>query len=141
VEMARVIRPGGMLFADIVTERFSVQTVGNVFNAIVRIVYFTLKLKPLEGLRGARSLFRPKFYENSFAAERYIASLEHAGLRDIQLRGNRPFPGLTLPGFVERVYVLLMRGLMPFWRRFDGSSSAFSRVFGAGWWAWGQKKS
>lgn len=138
-EMARVTRPGGMLFADIVTERFSVQTLGNVFNAIVRVVYYTLKLQPLEGIREAKSLFRPDFYENSYSTEQYIEFLERAGLGDVHLRGNRPFPGLTLPGLVERVYVRLMRALMPVWRMFDGSSSAFARWFGAGWWAWGRK--
>jgi ubiquinone/menaquinone biosynthesis C-methylase UbiE len=139
-EMIRVIRPGGMLFADIVPDRFSVQTLGNAFNAIVRVAYYTLKLKPMEGISEAKSLFRPDFYENSYTAEQYLNILERAGLQDVKLFGNRPFPGLTLPDFAERIYVFLMRALMPFWRRFDKNPSAFGRWFGAGWWAWGEKK-
>lgn len=138
-EMSRVIRPGGMFFADIVIERFSVQTIGNLFNAAVRLVYYTLKLKPMEGVRAARLLFKPDFFENTYSAEQYIAFMKQAGLDEIRFTGNRPFPGLTLPGFTEKVYVRLMRSLLPLWRRFDSSSSGFARWFGAGWWAWATK--
>lgn len=138
-EMARVTRPGGMVFADIVIERFSVQTLGNVFNAAVRLVYFTLKRKPMEGVREAKSLFKPDFYENTYSPAEYTRFMEQAGLGDIQFRGNRPFPGLTLPGFAEKMYVRFMRALMPLWRRFDSSGSTFSLRLGAGWWAWGTK--
>lgn len=140
-EMARVTRPGGVVFADIVIERFSVQTVGNIFNAAVRLVYFTLKRKPMQGVREAKALFKPDFYENTYSPAEYTRFLEQAGLGDIQFRGNRPFPGLTLPGVAEKLYVRLIRALMPFWRRFDSSGSRLALKFGAGWWAWGTKQS
>lgn len=139
-EMARVVKPGGMFFADIVIERFSVQTIGNVFNALVRLAYYTFKLKPIEGVNEARALFKPDFYENTFSPEAYTTFMQRAELNDIRFHGNRPFPSLTLPGFAEQLYVRFMRALMPLWRRFDSSGSAFSLRFGAGWWAWGTKR-
>lgn len=138
-EMTRVLKPGGMFFADIVTERFSIQTVGNIFNAAVRIVYFTLKLKPGEGLREAKALFKPEFYENTYSADRYVQFITQAGINDVQMHGNRPFPGLTLPGPAERIYVRFMRFCMPLWRTFDASSARWTHTIGAGWWAWGVK--
>lgn len=138
-EMARVTRPGGMVFADIVIDRFSVQTIGNVFNAAVRLIYFTLNGKPAEGVREAKALFKPDFYENTYSPNAYTAFMEQAGLRGVQFRGNRPFPGLTLPGFAEKIYLRFMRAMMPLWRKFDSSGSEFALRFGAGWWAWGKK--
>lgn len=139
-EMTRVIRPGGMFFADIVTERFSVQTLGNVFNGAIRIAWFTAKRAPKKGLSEARKLFKPEFYENTYSAGTYEQMMRDAGLQDVELHGNRPFPGLTLRGPVERAYVGLMRAAMPLWRRFDRSNTGFARAFGAGWWAWGTKR-
>jgi SAM-dependent methyltransferase len=97
-EMARVIRPGGMFFADIVPERFSVQTVGTVFNAGVRLAYYGLQGDPRRGLYEAGRLFRPDFYENDYPLARYRQFMRDAGLRGIVIRGNRPVPVITLPG-------------------------------------------
>ena len=138
-EMTRVIKPGGLFFADIVTGRFSVQTLGHVFNAAVRMIYHTAKGAPRTGIREARKLFKPDFYENTYPAVAYIEMMERAGIKDVVLHGNRPFPGLTLPGVMDRTYVALMRACMPLWRRFDESSSPVTRRIGAGWWAWGRK--
>ena len=139
-EMSRVIRPGGMFFADIVTERFSVQTLGNIFNAAVRVAWYTVKGSPKTGMTEARKLFKPEFYENTYSPEAYLEMMRHASLDDVELHGNRPFPGLTLRGPAERVYAGFMRAAMPLWRTFDRSNSAFARGFGAGWWAWGTRR-
>ena len=138
-EMTRVITPGGLIFADILTERFSIQTLAHVFNSAVRVVYHTAKGAPKVGIEEARKLFKPDFYENTYPADAYIRMMERAGLDAIAFHGNRPFPGLTLPAVVDRAYVALMRAAMPLWRRFDESSSPVTRRIGAGWWAWGTK--
>lgn len=138
-EMMRVIKPGGMFFADIVTERFSVQTLGNVFNAAVRIAWYTAKRDPKTGVAEARKLFKPAFYENTYSADEYTRMMRDAGMTQVEMHGNRLFPGLTLPGPVERMYVAGMRAAMPLWRRFDASNSVVTRRYGAGWWAWGSK--
>lgn len=139
-EMTRVIKPGGLFFADIVTDRFSVQRLGHYFNGLVRIVYYGLKGSPTTGWREARKLIVPEFYENTEPASFYVRSMEAAGLTDIVMRGNRPFPLLTLPGPIESLYVRLMRIAMPLWRRFDRAGSRWTLIWGAGWWAWGTRR-
>lgn len=139
-EMVRVIRPGGLFFADIVPRRFSVQTLGTVFNAGVRLAYYGAKGQFARGAHEAKRLFRPDFYENDYPAETYRHYLRSAGLDQVQLRGNRPVPVLTLPGMVERPYVAALRRARGPWRRFDAAGNAFTNHWGAGWWAWGIKR-
>lgn len=138
-EMVRVIRPGGMFFADIVPERFSVQTVGTVFNAGVRLAYYGVQGDPRRGLHEAGRLFRPDFYENDYPLARYRQYMRDAGLRGIVIRGNRPVPVLTLPGALERPYVAALRRGGDLWRRFDEAGTPLTNWWGAGWWAWGVK--
>jgi len=138
-EMVRVIRPGGMFFADIVPERFSVQTVGTVFNAGVRLAYYGMQGDPRRGLYEAGRLFRPDFYENNYPLARYRRYMRDAGLRGIVIRGNRPVPVLTLPGAMERHYVNSLRRGGALWQRFDEAGTPLTNWWGAGWWAWGVK--
>lgn len=138
-EMTRVIRPGGMFFADIVPERFSVQTVGTVFNAGVRLAYYGLQGDPRRGAYEAGRLFKPDFYENDYPLTRYRQYMHDAGLRGVVIRGNRPVPVLTLPGVVERPYVAALKRGANLWRRFDEAGSPITNWWGAGWWAWGVK--
>lgn len=138
-EMVRVIRPGGMFFADIVPERFSVQTLGTAFNAGVRVAYYAAQGKPGRGLREARRLFRPDFFENDYSLATYRRYMAAAGLRGIVIRGNRPVSVLTLPGPVERPYVALLGRARDLWRRFDAAGTPLTNWWGAGWWAWGVK--
>lgn len=138
-EMVRVIRPGGMFFADIVPERFSVQTVGTVFNAGVRLAYYSLKGRPRQALREAGRLFKPDFYENDYSLGRYRQFMADAGLRGIVIRGNRPVPVLTLPRPIEAPYVAALRRGQGLWRRFDEAGTPLTAWWGAGWWAWGIK--
>lgn len=138
-EMVRVIRPGGFFFADIVTRRFSVQSLGTLFNAGVRVAYYGAKGQPARGVNEAKRLFQPDFFENDYSADRYRAYLAAAGLRQMELRGNRPVPVLTLPNIVERPYVAMLRRAKRQWRRFDAAGNWFTNYWGAGWWAWGVK--
>lgn len=138
-EMTRVIRPGGLFFADIVPERFSVQTLGTLFNAAVRLLYYGAKGHPGQGVHEARRLFQPDFYENDYSLATYRRFMRAAGLRGIVIRGNRPVPVLTLPGPIERPYVATLRGLRGLWRRFDAAGTPLTNWWGAGWWAWGVK--
>lgn len=139
-EMVRVIRPGGLFFADIVPRRFSVQAVGTLFNAGVRLVYYGAKGQPARGAREAKRLFKPDFYENGYSARTYRRFLAAAGLEGVTLRGNRPVPVLTLPRAIERPYVGLLHKARGLWRRFDAAGNAMTNWWGAGWWAWGVKR-
>jgi len=140
-EMVRVLRPGGMLFLDIVPKRFNVQTIANVtFNWYAALAHGVLTGRPLEGWRRARALFAPPFFENSYRTEQYAAWMEEAGLVDVQISGNNPFPRLYLPGPLDRIFIRLLTGLLPWWRRFDAQPDGwFKRHWARAWWARGIK--
>jgi ubiquinone/menaquinone biosynthesis C-methylase UbiE len=138
-EMVRVIKPGGLFFADIVPSRFSTQTLGSLFNAVATSGYWTLRGKPGLGLKKAGRQFRPEYYENQLGWRAYAKIMEDAGLTNIEVRGNRPFPRLTLSPALDRSYTALLRRAVGPWEKFDASSSSLAKFWGAGWWFWGQK--
>jgi len=139
--MVRVLRPGGMLFLDIVPKRFNVQTIANItFNWYASIAHGLLTGRPREGWRRARALFAPPFFENSYRMEQYAAWMEEAGLVEVRISGNNPFPRLYLPGPLDRVFVRLLIGLLPWWRRFNAKKDGwFKKHWARAWWAHGMK--
>ena len=82
---------------------------------------------------------KPEYYENQLSLEDYEQLVRKVGMKDIVILGNRPFPAVYLPAFLEKVYVRLMKFLEPLWNQFDNSLSKLSRYWGAGWWVYGVK--
>ena len=138
-EMARVLKPGGLFFADIVPNRFSVQSLGNVFNFFVSLFYGLIKLKPRSGWEKGIRNFRPLYFENSFSWKKYRSFMEQADIKNLQVRGNRPFPRLTLPHAIDKLYTTVLRLTVPLWKAFDHWDNPLSRFWGAGLWFWGYK--
>ncbi len=139
-EMVRVLKPGGLFFADIVPARFSVQSLGNIFNAIFVFGFYLLKGKVSLGYRKAKANFYPEYYENSISWQDYKKMIGDLGFKKVEVRGNRPFPRLTLPNSVDKyLYTPLLKLLRPIWTWFDNSNSSFSKFFGAGWWFFATK--
>lgn len=133
-QMSRVLKPGGIFFADIVPSRFSVQTLGNFWNFMASVVYWSLKGKFKTGfLQGLRN-FKPAYYENSLSWHEYRNMMAQVGLKNIGVYGNRPFPRLTLPEALDRMYAAILKPFISWWLAFDRSQSSFSRFWGAGWW-------
>ena len=66
--------------------------------------------------------------------------MEELGLKNIVAAGTSPFPSLTLPDFMHKVYAKLMKRLMLFWKWFDNSNSKFSEIWGASFNLYGIKK-
>ncbi len=129
-EMVRVLRSGGTFFADIVPNRFSVQSLGNVFNFFV-----TLPFSYEKAIRN----FRPLYFESNLSCLEYKKFIEKAGIKNLQVRGNRPFPRLTLPKALDKIYTSLMKPFVPLWKKFDRWDNEFPRWWGAGLWYWGRK--
>lgn len=138
-EMVRVLKPGGLFFADIVPDRFSCQTIGNLFNSFVVLIYWSLKGKPALGLTKAMRNFEPAYFENSFSWQEYKKMIEKTKLKGIQIRGNRPFPRLTLPKSLDRIYTLMLKPTIFIWKKFDRWDNLISKTWGAGLWFWGGK--
>ncbi len=130
-EQLRVLRPGGLFFADIVTRRFSVDSFGRFPGRAKR---FLLAL--LRGRRPARPI-----YENALPLSRYLEAVERYGGRVRWARGNRPVTSLNLP-LLGRIFLRLYQTEMVqrLWRRFDLSDSPLTRFWGAGWWVLAEKK-
>jgi ubiquinone/menaquinone biosynthesis C-methylase UbiE len=140
-EMVRVLKPGGILFADIVPRRFSVQTLGDLFFNIPLVgLYSIFTFKWKQGWEWIKERFSPPFFENRFSRREYHAFMRESGLGEIEIKGNNPLPRLILPRFLEQIFVGLMKKLIRLWQRFDRSDSWFSNeLWCRGWWARGQK--
>jgi ubiquinone/menaquinone biosynthesis C-methylase UbiE len=136
-EKVRVLRPGGIFFADLVPKRFSVDTLGNIFSFFYKFIYHIFTLNFQKAWRDYKAL-KPDYYENSFTIQDYKIAMENAGLVNVKIVGNRPFPALSLPPTLDGAYAKILKNFMWFWKRFDQSAPA--AYIGAGWWAWGYKK-
>lgn len=141
-EMVRVLRPGGLLFLDIVPARFNVQTIANiVFNWWVALGYGLLSGNPRLGVAKAAALFRPPYFENAFSMEQYAGWMAAAGCEQVFITGNNPFPRLYLPAAVDRSFLRWLIRRLPAWRRFDAMpDGAWKRHWSRAWWAHGYKR-
>lgn len=138
-EMVRVLKPGGLFFADIVPDRFSVQTFGNFFNGLASFSYWTAHGKLGMGIEKASRNFSPLYTENSIPWQDYKKIIEKAGLNYVQVRGNRLFPRLTLPPSLDHFYATLLRPTTSLWKAFDRWNNPLPKIWGAGLWFWGIK--
>lgn len=130
LEMSRVLKPNGLFFADIVPKRFSIQSLGNIFNFLVTLPF---------GYQKALRNFRPLYFENSFSWQEYKNFIQEAGIENIKIHGNRPFPRLTLPAKLDHFYTKILKLFLPLWQSFDCWDNPFPLFWGAGWWFWGKK--
>lgn len=140
-EMVRVLKPGGLLFLDIVPARFNVQTLANILvNLWAALVYGLVTSQVRLGLRKAMALFRPPYYENSFSMREYARWMEEAGCERVFITGNNPFPRLYLPPALDRWFLRALAAALPAWRRFDSLPEGFwKRHWARAWWAHGYK--
>ena len=137
-EMIRVLRPKGLFMSDIVTKKFSAQTLANIgrFSARFFKRIFTLRLNNIF----KESLVRFPIYVNSFSKMTYKKIMSEEGLKDVTVTGTRPFPYLALPYILDKAYAEFMREMLWLWDWFDNSRSLFTDIWGLGWYSWGFKK-
>lgn len=127
-EMVRVLRPGGLFAAMVVPRKFSCQTLGDLQQTVVHSARNLLTGRPRQAFR--RISHFPDFYVNPARLDAYMTVCRNAGLTGMVGRANSPFPNLSLPGWGARVYGRFLRGVMPYWRRFNESSSALALRWG-----------
>lgn len=138
-EMVRILKPGGIFFADIVPKRFSCQTLGNIINSITTFIFWAIKGKPTLGLEKAKRNFQPLYFENSISCKEYKKIITKSGLKNTEVRGNRPFPRLSLPPSLDKIYAQFLKPATPLWKVFDRWDNIIPRIWGAGLWFWGYK--
>lgn len=130
-EMARVLKPGGLLAASVVPRKLSIQSIADLQRSIA---YAARALR-----RGERAGWMPpravptSYPVFPWTLEDYAAACRRAGLVDVQTRVTGPFPALALPVSWQPRYARLMRRLDRFWRRFDESDAWWTKVWGAGY--------
>jgi SAM-dependent methyltransferase len=137
-EQLRVLRPGGLFLADIVTARFSVDAIGRLPGMARQAARSLVR----GDLRSLATLGTPDFFENRYPLRQYVTAVERAGGRVTYALGNRPF---TSPGGVPLLSPAMLAlfksaPAQAAWRAFDLSGSAFSRWWGAGWWVIAERR-
>jgi ubiquinone/menaquinone biosynthesis C-methylase UbiE len=131
-EQLRVLKPGGLFWADIVTRRFSVDT----FSYLPSMAAKAARALVRRDLAGALKASEADFYENTFSLDYYVATVEKLGGRVLHALGNRPYTSVGRLPLLAPALLAFYKGPLgqKLWRDFDFSNSAFSKVFGAGWW-------
>lgn len=117
-EMARVLRPDGVFFSDIVPRKFS-------------------SLRALEFLRP-----EPPFFERSFTRHQILQLLNEAGLERIGAFAAGVFPPLWVPFLIHsaryrRLHSRFVGATMPLLRQLDRTWVA--EKLGFYWFCWGYK--
>lgn len=128
-EMVRVLKPGGLFSATVITNKFSCQTIGNFEQ---RAAYFMCGLLKLNLTEVKDSLIKKQgFYVNSISLNEYIRSCGSAGLSQVVGLAASPFPYLSLPMFGQKMYAKLMKRMIKLWQKFDVSTAKWTEIWGA----------
>jgi len=117
-EMVRVLKPGGVFFADVITKRLSVHTIEDYFNSITAVIITALRFKLNLQLF---KMLKPDFYENSLSAKEYARVIEISGLSHLKTYAVRSYPFLLLPLALEKIYVGFLRLFRNIFKTLDTS--------------------
>lgn len=138
-EMIRILKPNGIFLADIITKRFSIHSLETWINKVLSITFYLLTFKFNKIIRVIMGDYDPDFYENIYSYKFYEDIAKKHGL-DSNVKGVRAFPFINLPKRIDEKYASFLRIFSKAFKRFDNSSSKFSRFWGAIWALSGIKK-
>ena len=119
-EMHRVLKPGGILFADVITSRFSLRFFEQLILSI-QILLFKILTLQLSNVMNFIKPFRPDFFENSFSINEYILVLRENNMKNIKSFGVRAYPLISFPPILDDFYARVLKIFRNFWRAFDSS--------------------
>ena len=137
-EQIRVLRRGGLFWADLVPRRFSVETFSYIPARAKKVLQYMLAGKFKELIRATEA----DFYENSYSLDDYVAMLEKCGGQVKHALGNRPVTSFgRIPLLSDALLNFYKTDLVQkWWKDFDLSNSRFSKWWGAGWWVLASKQ-
>lgn len=140
-EMVRVLKPGGLFFASIVTKRFSPQTlVDYLYHLPGVLVINFLRLKPAKAIKEARGYLSHDVYENDYSMSEYKSFLCSSGLADLKIYSMDPFPYLILPPVLERSYIRIIKTILKIRQTFGNAEPLTTTPrLGLVWYAFGKK--
>jgi hypothetical protein len=130
-EQFRVLKPGGIFFADIVTSRFSVDTLSKL-PSMVRQFGGVIAHRRFSELN---KIGKPAFFENNYSLQYYIEVIRQSGGEIKFAMGDRPYTSFDHFPALSPVMLKFYKSPLSqrIWEKFDKSNSIFSRVWGAGW--------
>jgi ubiquinone/menaquinone biosynthesis C-methylase UbiE len=131
-EMVRILKPGGVLAANVVPPKFSIQSIADIERTAVYSIRHLAQGRFGEAFKRVRQI--PRDYQvQSWVLADYVRAFEAAGLQSVTGLVTTPFPALALPKTAQKVYARAMRGLLPQWRRFNTSGSRLNHLWGIGY--------
>ena len=118
-EQWRVLKPGGVIIANIVPEKRSVQTFFGFINRVLAAIRRLLEMLGI--VRGVKKKEKPALYRSSHGSKPYAAVLREWGADIAYQGGIFPVPSLSyspgfpftlLPPLLERMLVLLWQSVL-----------------------------
>lgn len=138
-EMVRVLKPGGLFAANMVPDKFSIQTIADLWRTFAHSMKNLIRGNYGQVLKRVYSV--PPSYGVKFTKlEEYEATMIKLGLTRTVSLCTLPFPNLGLPGFAEAFYYRTMRSLIPQWRKFNQSKNFLTKIFGITYTVYGLKE-
>jgi len=138
-EMARVLKPGGVFAANVVPQKFSIQSIADIERTAVYSLRSLAQGRFRDVFRRVRQV--PCDYQvQPWSLNDYVRVCEEAGLTSVMSFVITPFPALALPKAAQKLYVRAMKRLRPQWRRFNNSVSRWSELWGIGYAIYGVKR-
>ena len=136
--MSRFIRPGGIHIHDIITKRFSIRKVTEIWNTIARFLkrFFTFQWKKMF----TESYIPFPHYENSYSLDQYVEAMDRSGCNLVYRGGMVFWTFFALPRSWQRALVSWAKRHPDFFRNLDRSGKKWMEVVGATWWLVGKKR-
>lgn len=138
-EMVRILKPGGVLAANVVPPKFSIQSIADIERTAVYSIRNLVQGRFGSAFKRVRQI--PRDYQvQPWVLTDYVRAFEEAGLRSVTGLVTTPFPALALPKAAHKVYARAMRALLPQWRQFNRSGSRLNHLWGIGYAIHGVKR-
>ena len=138
-EMIRVLRPGGVFSANLVPNKFSIQTIADIERTFVYSLRNLVKGRYRDVLKRVQHI-PPDYNVNSLPLEDYINICKKSGLTSVVGLITSPFPEIALPRLGKKLYASLMKKLFQNWRKFNQSKSRWTEIWGITYTIYGIKK-
>jgi ubiquinone/menaquinone biosynthesis C-methylase UbiE len=138
-EMVRILRPGGIFAANMVPNKFSIQTIADIERTLAYSFKNLVRGKIKDACKRVR-MIPPDYKVSSMPLLKYVRICEKAGLTSVVGLATSPFPALALPRVGRKIYAAIMKKFIKQWHAFNESKSTWTEVWGITYTIYGIKK-